>query len=145
AGIRICEVLPQHAKIADKFAIVRSCAHTLSGHGSATKNLMTGYPHAPNTNEGSLLYPSIGSVIAKRGEKETRSLPPYVCVPSTSIRGGSDADTGAASLGAVYNPYGVNPKDGPKALQLPGDLTLARLQNRKALLATFDCLRRDAD
>jgi hypothetical protein len=146
AGIRICEVLPRHAKVADRFAIVRSCAHTESGHGSATKNLLTGYPHPPNTNEGSLLYPSIGSVVAKSREKEPRSLPPYVCVPSTDIRGGGNgADTGAAYLGAAYNPYGVNPKDGPKTLQLPDELTLQRLQNRKALLATFDRLQRDAD
>jgi hypothetical protein len=145
-GIRICEVLPKHAKVADRFTIVRSCAHTESGHGSATKNLLTGYPHPPNTNEGSLLYPSIGSVVAKVREKEARSLPPYVCVPSADVRGGGNgADTGAAYLGAAYNPYGVNPKDGPKSLQLPSELTLKRLENRKALLATFDRLRRDAD
>jgi hypothetical protein len=146
AGIRICEVLPLHAKIADRFALVLSCAHTESGHGSATKNLMTGYPHPPNTNEGSLLYPSIGSVVAKCRENEARSLPPYVCVPGTDIRGGGNAaDTGAAYLGAAYNPYGVNPKDGPRSLQLPGELTPERLENRKALLATFDRFRRDAD
>lgn len=145
-GIQICEVLPLHAKVADKFALVRSCSHQESGHGSATKNLMTGYPHPPNTNEGSLLYPSVGSIVAKSREKETRSLPPYVCVPSTSIRGGgSDADTGAAYLGAAYNPYGVNPKDGPRTLQVPNELTRERLQNRKELLTTFDRLRRDTD
>src|SRR4051812_16008743 len=26
-GIRLCEVLPRHAQIADKLALVRSCAH----------------------------------------------------------------------------------------------------------------------
>ena len=78
-------------------------------------------------------------VVARVRENETRSLPPYVCVPSASIRGGgSDADTGAAYLGAAYNPYGVNPKDGPRTLQLPNELTLERLENRKVLLATFD-------
>jgi hypothetical protein len=145
-GIRVCEVLPQHARIADKFAIVRSCSHTESGHGSATKNLMTGYPHPPNTNEGSLLYPSVGSVVARVRDGERRSLPPYVCVPATDIRGGGNAaDTGAAYLGAAYNPYGAHPKDGPRALQVPTELTPERLQNRQALLATFDRLRRDAD
>jgi hypothetical protein len=145
-GMRICEVLPKHAKIADRFALVRSCAHTESGHGSATKNLMTGYPHPPNTNDGSLLYPSIGSVVARVREKEARSLPPYVCVPSADIRGGGNAaDTGAAYLGAAFNPYGLNPKDGPKTLQLPDGLTPRRLDNRKELLGKFDRLRRDTD
>src|SRR6185369_4465677 len=104
-GIQICEVLSRHAKIADKLAIVRSCTHNESGHGSATKNLLTGYPHPPNTNEGSLLYPSIGSVVAKVRESEARSLPSYVCVPGADIRGGGNGgDTGAAYLGAAYNP-----------------------------------------
>src|SRR5262249_13882577 len=117
-----------------------------SGHGSATKNLLTGYPHPPNTNEGALLYPTVGSVVAKVREHEARSLPPYVCVPSADIRGGGNgADTGAAYLGTAYNPYGVSPKDGPKNLQMPGELTLQRLQNRKTLLATLDRLRRDVD
>src|SRR6516162_2992797 len=44
-GMQICEVLPKHAKLADRFALVRSCAHNVSSHGSATKNLMTGYLH----------------------------------------------------------------------------------------------------
>lgn len=145
-GIQICEVLPRQAKIAGKFAIVRSCTHNESGHGSATKNLLTGYPHPPNTNEGTLLYPSIGSIVAKVREHEARQLPPYVCVPRPDIRGGGNSgDTGAAYLGPAYNPYGVHPKDGPKTLQLPNELTLQRLQNRKALLATFDRLRRDVD
>src|SRR6516164_287809 len=38
-GIQVCEMLPRHAKIADKLAIVRSCTHIESGHGSATENL----------------------------------------------------------------------------------------------------------
>jgi uncharacterized protein (DUF1501 family) len=144
-GIRICEALPRQAKLMHRLALVRSCAHTESGHGSATKNLLSGYPHPPNTNEGTLLYPSIGSVVAKVRENEARSLPPYVCVPSIDIRGGGSGDTGAAYLGAAYNPYGVHPKDGPKTLQLPSELTAERLQNRKNLLATFDRLRRAVD
>lgn len=144
-GIRICEVLPRQAKIADKVALIRSCAHNESGHGSATKNLLSGYPHPPNTNEGSLLYPSIGSVVAKVRENEPRSLPPYVCVPTVGIRGNSGDETGAAYLGAAYNPYGVHPKDGPATLQLPNELTVERLHNRRTLLTTFDRFRREAD
>ena len=57
AGLNLCELLPMHARIADKIAVVRSVAHRESGHGSAVKNLNTGYPHPPGTNEGTFLYP----------------------------------------------------------------------------------------
>src|SRR6266581_2458853 len=32
-GVNLCETLPMHAQIADKFAVVRSLAHRESGHG----------------------------------------------------------------------------------------------------------------
>jgi uncharacterized protein (DUF1501 family) len=83
--------------------------------------------------------------VAKAREGQARRLPPYVCVPSTDIRGAGSGESGAAYLGAAYNPFGVNPKDGAKTLELPGDLTLQRLQNRKEVLARFDRLRRDTD
>src|SRR5262249_49386358 len=120
-GLDICEALPRHAKVADRFAVIRSCAHKESGHGSAVKNLMSGYLHPANTNEGSLLYPAFGSVVARMREKERHSLPPYVCVPTVSIRGGGGNESGAAYLGAAYNPYGVNPKDGARSLELPAE------------------------
>ncbi len=144
-GFDVCEMLPRHAQVSDRFAVVRSCAHKESGHGSAVKNLMSGYLHPANTNEGTLLYPSVGAVVAKVRENERRSLPAYVSVPNTSLRGAGGNESGAAYLGAAYNPYGVNPKDGAKGLELPSELSLRRLENRKALLSSFDRLSRDAD
>jgi hypothetical protein len=144
-GVDLCEVLPRHARVADRFALVRSCAHRESGHGSATKNLMSGYPHPPNTNEGTLLYPSAGSVVARMREQERRSVPPYICVPDVGIRSQGTSESGAAYLGAAYNPYGANPARGAASLELPRELSARRLENRKALLAAFDRLRRDAD
>jgi uncharacterized protein (DUF1501 family) len=143
-GIDICEVFPRQAQVADKFAIVRSCAHKESGHGSATKNLLSGYLHPPNTNEGSLLYPSVGSIVAKVRESERRNLPHYVCVPSDSV-GRGNGETGSAYLGAAYNPFGASPSDGPKSLMVPPELSAQRLENRRALLASLDRLRRDSD
>jgi uncharacterized protein (DUF1501 family) len=144
-GIDICEVFPRQAQLADKVAIIRSCAHKESGHGSATKNLLSGYLHPPNTNEGSLLYPSVGSIVAKVREAERRHLPHYVCVPNDSVRGGGAAETGSAYLGAAYNPFGANPSDGARSLMVPAELSPQRLENRRALLASLDRLRRDTD
>ena len=79
SGVRVSELLPQHAKTADKFTLVRSLAHDDSGHGSATKNVLTGYKHPPGTNEGTILYPNVGAVVSKWREAEHRRLPNYVC------------------------------------------------------------------
>src|SRR5687767_245852 len=36
-GIRISELLPRHARIADKFAIIRSCSHETPAHEGGKK------------------------------------------------------------------------------------------------------------
>lgn len=142
-GVNFCELLPKQARIADKFTVIRSCAHKESGHGSATKNLLSGYLHPPNTNEGVFLYPAVGSVVAKVRESDHRNLPHYLCIPVADLA--KDVIPGGAYLGTAYNPFAANPVDGPKAVQVPGELTAERLANRKALLASLDRLRRDAD
>src|SRR5947209_3844501 len=84
-GIHFGELMPKQAALADRLTVVRSCAHKESGHGSAVKNLNTGYPHPPNTNEGTFLYPSVGSTVAKVRENERGKLPHYVSVPAVGI------------------------------------------------------------
>lgn len=145
AGLQVSELLPLHAKLADKFSLIRSLAHDDSGHGSATKNVLSGYKHPPGTNEGTILYPTVGAIVAKWREQERRRLPNYVCVPRVGIRDGGFDHTGAAYLGPAYNPYGVNPAEGPSGLELPLELNSRRLQNRRNLLATFDSLQREID
>jgi len=145
SGIRVSELLPLHAKTADKFTLIRSLSHDDSGHGSATKNVLSGYKHPPGTNEGTILYPNVGSIVAKWREDEQRRLPNYVCVPRVGIRDGGFDHSGSAYLGPAYNPYGVDPKQGPDSLELPLELSPRRLQNRRKLLSTFDTLRREVD
>ena len=142
-GLDLCETLPLHAQIADKFAVIRSVAHRESGHGSAVKNLNTGYPHPPGTNEGTFLYPGVGAIVAKVREQERRGLPRYVCVPTAGIFKGDVG--GGAYLGSAYDPFAANPNDGAGALIPPAELSLSRLQNRRALLSSLDRMRRDVD
>lgn len=142
-GLNLCELLPMHAQIADKIAVVRSVAHRESGHGSAVKNLNTGYLHPPGTNEGTFLYPGVGAVVAKSREQERRGLPHYVCVPTAGIFKGDVG--GGAYLGSAYDPFAANPADGASALIPPTELSLFRLQNRHALLRDLDRMRRDVD
>ena len=143
AGVQFCELLPRQAELADKLTIIRSCAHKESGHGSAVKNLNTGYLHPPNTNEGTFLYPSMGSIVAKVRETKRRSLPHYACIPVAGVFKGEVG--GGAYLGTAYDPFAASPTEGPKAVQLPGELNVERLQNRQSLLAALDRMKRDAD
>ena len=43
-GMHICEHLPQLARLADKFALVRSLHHNRAEHSGGTHRLLTGYP-----------------------------------------------------------------------------------------------------
>jgi uncharacterized protein (DUF1501 family) len=142
-GMNFCELLPMHARIAHKMAVIRSVAHRESGHGSAIKNLNTGYPHPPGTNEGTFLYPGVGAIVAKSREQERRGLPHYVCLPTAGIFKGDVA--GGAYLGSAYDPFAANPADGTAALIPPAELSLSRLENRRALLSSLDRMRRDVD
>ena len=41
-GLDVCEHLPRHAQVADKFALVRSIAHHFAGHGDASPGDLPG-------------------------------------------------------------------------------------------------------
>ena len=75
-GEVISETLPQLAKIADKYAIIRSLTHGEAAHERGTHNMFTGYKPSP-----ALQYPSFGSVISHEYGPRN-NLPPYVCIPN---------------------------------------------------------------
>ena len=41
-GMDVCELLPLHAKCADKYTLIRSICHTFNDHGGGSKRVMTG-------------------------------------------------------------------------------------------------------
>ena len=41
-GVDVCELMPLHARCADKYALIRSITHTFSDHGGGSKRVMTG-------------------------------------------------------------------------------------------------------
>src|SRR5688572_1263748 len=42
-GIEVCELLPEHAKVADKFTLIRSVNHGHSGHPDGTFRFTSGF------------------------------------------------------------------------------------------------------
>ena len=76
-GIDVCELLPLHAKIANKFTLIRSCAHTFADHGGGHKKFLTGRdPKEPTgfVND----HPMVGSMVAKVREGWKRGVPNYI-------------------------------------------------------------------
>jgi len=83
SGIRICELLPQLAKQADKYSIIRSMTHGNNGHETASYLVQTG--RAPG---GGLVYPGVGAVVSlfKGYEAGYQGLiPPYIVL--TELQG----------------------------------------------------------
>lgn len=147
-GIDVCELLPLHAKCADKYTLIRSICHTFNDHGGGSKRVMTGRTPATPT-ETVNDAPSVTSIVAKMREKVEIGLPN--CIAGTD--GGRDkVDTyamGAAYLGQKYVPFivGGDPSKSNfevKNLTLHPDLA-DRLDDRLHLLQSFDRLRRDID
>src|SRR5260370_6327589 len=96
AGIDVCELLPMHAKVADRFTLIRSIEHTFSDHGGGHKRFLTGRdPLSPVgfVND----YPAVGSMVAKVRQDHKAGVPNYV-VGADAGRGGIDV----YSFGAAY-------------------------------------------
>ncbi|MBM3785833.1 MAG: DUF1501 domain-containing protein [Acidobacteria bacterium] len=129
-GIRVCEHLPNTAKIMDKVTVLRSLRSKENNHERAINYLLTGYLPLPT-----LEFASIGSVVSKmKGPRN--GMPPYVAVPNTF------PSYGAGFLGGEHNPFisgdpnatGYQVRD----LTLPADVDWTRISNRKHLVAQMD-------
>ena len=76
-GIDVCELLPLHAKIADKYTLIRSIAHEFADHGGGHKRFLTGrMPKEPAgfVNDS----PAVGSIVSKMRERRSVGVPNYV-------------------------------------------------------------------
>lgn len=148
-GIDVCELFPRHAKIADKFTLIRSICHEFADHGGAHKRFMTGrIPATPTefVNDA----PAVASIVTKMLESRRRNaLPP--CVAGVDS-GRSHIDVfslGSAYLGAACTPFIIAGDPSQKDfhvqnLELTPDMA-TRLDDRTHLLKGMDRLRRDID
>ncbi len=130
-GIEICEHFPLQAKMFDKLAAIRSIV-SVDEHSDSL--VMTGWSDRDNRLAG---HPSFGSVVSKlRGT--SHDVPPFVSLRNMT-RG-----TEPGYLGVAHRPFTPS---GPGAsnLRLANGVSAERLEDRKALLAAFDDMRRDVD
>ncbi|MBM3969211.1 MAG: DUF1501 domain-containing protein [Planctomycetes bacterium] len=144
-GVVLSERLPLQANVMDRLSIVRSVHHENGIHAPSAHWMQTGY-FGPTLARNAAQKPSLGSVIARALGSHQPPMPAYVTIPKSESFGYQ----GAVYLGKAFNPFEVGAD--PNAadfkvpnLSLPNGLTARSVDSRRALLKTFDTLRRDID
>ena len=136
-GIKICELLPELAKRADKYSLIRSMTHGNSGHETAAYIVQTG--RMPGGRD---VYPSVGAVVSlfrgyNAGYKGV--VPPYIVLTEPQGRFSE-----AGFLASRYKPFatGGDPAQGRFAVEgivAPG-ISDQRQQERREYLHKLDLL-----
>jgi hypothetical protein len=168
-GVRVCEHLPRMAKWMHKAVVVRSVYHNGGCHNNLP--MYTGYDvPPPDDSPRDTDPPSMGSVLLYHEHdvlgKKPGALPGYVYLPCPLGWGEARRKPGpwGGFLGQTYDPlctectaYTDRPmkrsddmqvvRGEPvfKDLDLPADMTLDRLSERRTLLQQFDDQRRRAE
>jgi hypothetical protein len=149
-GVWISEHFPRLARLADRYAIIRSLTHDDPAHLSSVHHVLTGH-HAPKVKSDAEPpsrrdSPSIGSALA-RLRPTGLGLPPFVTMPwivsHPAAPGGKAPGQNAGWLGAAYDPFVVVADPSAPNFRVPGlarpaDLSPARLAGRRQLLVRLD-------
>jgi hypothetical protein len=136
-GITIGELLPELAKLADKYSIIRSMTHGDNAHETASYMVQTG--RAPGGRD---VYPGVGAVVSLfKGASAGYAglLPPYIVL--TELQGRFSE---AGFLGSRYNPFatGGDPAQARFAVEgvvAPG-ISDQRQKDRRELLHKLSTL-----
>jgi len=152
-GIRIGELFPQIATLADQYSIIRSLQTTSNDHGVAGTIGLTGSASGAVGLSGQAAAgsarPALGAIVARARGFGT-PLPPYMIVGGR-LHQGKRAVTGegGGTLGARYDPFRLvhDPVRGTQipALQLVDGLTPERLHDRGHLIDAVDRARKHMD
>jgi hypothetical protein len=140
SAFEISELLPLHAKIADKFSLVRSCHHDGAAvHDAGWQMMQTGRRFT-----GGIHTPHAGSVLSYLKGRKT-DLPPFVVLPELMGRGGGNLPNGQAGgfLGKAHDPFALmadpsKPDFRVPDLLPPDQIGATRLDRRRRLRDVVD-------
>jgi hypothetical protein len=146
-GIRFCELLPRTARHAHKLAVVRSLSTNDDNHDVSGYWVLTGYPYGPGSarqikpND----WPYFGSIVKMLKPSERLPALTSVWVPDLMRLNDNVTPAGqtAGFLGKLWEPERfvgdpALPHYRIEGLDPIGDLTPARLNRRRNLLAQLD-------
>jgi hypothetical protein len=146
-GVSISEHLPRLAKIAQRYAVVRSVTHSDNDHAIGAYLALTGHHHPKNAILGieppatPLDMPAVGSVVGKL-RPAAKPVFPYVTLGDLRHFGNNDSlGQNAGCLGKALDPFTVaftRPLNGTLDLRPVTDVTAgidgAQLGGRRRLL-----------
>lgn len=148
SGLEICELFPKHAKLADRYNIVRSISHEFADHGGGHKRFLTGRkPKEPTgfVNDA----PAVPTIVAQARENVIKGVPNTILATDAGRDHVDVFSMGAAYLGPKYHPFSI-PGDPSREnfavpnISLSNDLA-NRLEDRKLLLGQLDRFRSQLD
>ena len=141
-GIRICELLPELAKQADKYSIIRSMTHDVNAHETASYMVQTG-----QKSGNGIVYPCVGAVVSllKGYEAGYNGLvPPYIVLTEPQGRFSE-----AGFLGSRYKPFATGGDPGRERFAVEGivaeGISDQRQRDRRDLLHDLNTLGRALD
>jgi len=125
-GVQVCEHLSGCAKVLDRFVLVRTVHHeVIDEHAAAVNRMHTGRP-----TSGTIVYPSIGSIVAHERGAAGEGVPAYVLI------GYPNVTRGPGFLGSKHGyVYLTDTESGPAGLSRSLEITADRQSRREELLA----------
>jgi hypothetical protein len=137
-GMIIGELLPEMAKQADKFSIIRSLTHGSNAHETASYMVQTGFKSGDN-----IVHPGIGAVatLFKGYDAGYKGLiPPYIVLTQLL---GRFSESGFLGFKAAPFATGGDPNQARFAVEgvVAEGITDERQRNRRELLQRLDTLR----
>ena len=142
-GMEICELFPRLAKLADKFAIIRSLADSDGAHDCY--QCMTGHRKGERGPSGG--WPTAGAWVSRLAKNNDPAIPPNLALMyQTGNRTWGDPYK-AGFLGAQHNPFnlvGRKAREKSDNMVLKG-ITLERLKDRESLRNAFDNFKKEVE
>jgi hypothetical protein len=136
SGLRIGELLPELAKQADKYSVIRSMTHGVNAHETASYIVQTG------RESGRLVFPCVGAVVSMMkgaGQGYQGMVPPYIVL--TEPQGRFDE---AGFLGQRYKPFATGGDPNAQRFAVEGVVAEGipdeRQAGRRELLHRLDLL-----
>ncbi|MFN5327535.1 MAG: DUF1501 domain-containing protein, partial [Planctomycetota bacterium] len=124
-GVRVCEHLPQMARLMDRVTAVRTVNHKVVDEHAFATNLV----HTGRMIGGNVTYPSIGSLVAHTRGAGTSDVPAYMLI------GYPNVSRGPGFLGARASyVYLTDTETGPSGFSRPAAVDASRAHAREVLL-----------
>src|SRR6187402_3376258 len=138
--IQISEIFPLHAKLADKFSLVRTCYHTAAAvHDTGHQMMQTGRLFTGGVNT-----PHAGCALEFLKGRRTE-LPAHVILPEPMGPTGGNLPHGqdAGFLGKTYDPFVLNADPSAKDFKVPDllppkQISEVRLERRRSIRQEVD-------